>query len=302
MSSPLYYDLNTELRKRFGCRVQKISLDAGLSCPNRDGRIGTGGCIYCNSSGSGTGASEKMTLKEQIAGGKEFLRRRYHSEKFIAYFQSFSNTYARPEKLRAIYSEALDDRDIAGLAIGTRPDCADEDVLDVIAEFSRKTYVYIEYGLQSVHDRTLNIINRGHDFSVFVDAVHRTRARGIEVCAHVILGLPGEKREDMLNTARTLACLDIQGIKIHLMYVSRGTALEGLYEKGIYKCLGRDEYAEIAGEFLALLPPTMVIHRLTGDPHKNELVAPLWALDKQAVRDTIESTMRRKGLRQGKNY
>lgn len=296
MSSPPYLDLNTFLRNRFGCRVQKISLDAGLGCPNRDGRVGTGGCIYCNLLGSGTGAGARQDMEEQLESGKKFLRRRYKARKFIAYFQSFSNTYGPVDRLESLYRRALAVPDIVGLAIGTRPDCVPDEVLDMIARLSRETYVYMEYGLQSIHDRTLQRINRGHDYNAFLDALGRTRARGIDVCVHVILGLPGETAADMLATARAIAALDIQGIKIHLLYVSRGTILHELFLRGEYKCLELGEYAEIMCEFLSVLPEGMVIHRITGDPHKDEVIAPLWSLDKQSVRDEIERKLReRKG-------
>jgi hypothetical protein len=302
MSSLPYYDLNRALRKRFGCRVQKISLDAGLTCPNRDGSIGRGGCIYCNARGSGTGASSSLSITEQLAEGKAFIRRRYKAEKFIAYFQSFSNTYAPVEKLRALYEEALAVSDIVGLAIGTRPDCVGDAVLNLLADFNARTSITVEYGLQSVHNRTLERINRGHTFEVFKDSVEKTRARGIDVCVHVILGLPGEGKDEMMATAEALGAMDIQAVKIHLLYVVQGTKLHELYGMGKYRCLDRGQYAETAAEFLSLLPPGVVIHRLTGDPHPSELVAPLWALEKQANLQAIRETLQKKNLWQGKNY
>ena len=297
-----YNDLNSALRERFGCRVQKITIDAGLTCPNRDGTVSYGGCIYCNARGSGTGASAHASITEQITSAKPFLRRRYKAEKFIAYFQSFSNTYGPIDTLRALYEEACVVDDIIGLAIGTRPDCADDDVLDLLAEMNRKTYLSVEYGLQSIRDHTLELINRGHTAATFREAVNRTRARGIEVCTHVILGLPGENMDDMLATASAVGEMDIQGIKIHLMYVIRGTRLHRMYEDGGYQCLNRDEYIDILCEFLALLPPDMVIHRLTGDPHRDELVAPLWALEKNANLKMIRDMMSIRTLRQGMLY
>lgn len=302
MSRPLYRDLNTALRERFGCRVQKISLDAGLSCPNRDGKTGRGGCIYCNPLGSGTGRSASQTIREQIETGKEFLRRRYKAQKFIAYFQSFSNTYAPTERLSAIYREALSAPDIVGLAVGTRPDCVDGAVLDLLSELNRETYLSVEYGVQSVHDSTLQSINRGHSFAAFEEALSQTRRRQIEVCVHVILGLPGESAEDMLRTAKTLAGLDIQAIKIHLLYIVRGTPLHKMYEEGRYRPLEREAYAEIVSEFLSLLPPEMIVHRLTGDPHPGELIAPRWALEKQNNLDAIHRAMHTGRKYQGKNY
>ena len=302
MSRPLYRDLNTALREHFGCRVQKISLDAGLTCPNRDGSVGLGGCIYCNPLGSGTGRSATESIAEQITAGKTALMRRYKASKFIAYFQSFSNTYAPPDKLAALYREALADPDIVGLAIGTRPDCVTDEVLDLLNELNTKTYLSIEYGLQSAHDATLQVINRGHTFTDFEKALNKTRGRGIDVCVHVILGLPGENKSDMLETARLLAQMDIQAVKIHLLYVVRDTLLHKMYEEGRYQCLDRDAYADITGEFLALLPPGVIIHRLTGDPHPAELIAPLWALEKQRNLDAIHQLMRQRDLWQGKKF
>lgn len=302
MSSPLYRDLNTALRERFGCRVQKISLDAGLTCPNRDGRVGFGGCIYCNSLGSGTGASRSQSITSQLESGKNFLRQRYKAQKFIAYFQSFSNTYAPLEQLRNLYEEALAVSDIVGLTMGTRPDCVDEPVLDLLTELSERTYVLMEYGLQSIHNRTLNLINRGHTSETFIDAVTRTRARGLEICVHVILGLPGEDKADMLDTARALGQMDIQAIKIHLLYVIQNTPLHRLYEEGAYRCLNREAYVDIVCDFLSLLPPHVIIHRLTGDPHYGELVAPLWTLEKQSNLQAIRETLRKRHIWQGKTY
>ena len=297
-----YNDLNSALRARFGCRVHRIAIDAGLTCPNRDGAVGVGGCIYCNDRGSGTGASVNSSITDQIRAAQPFLRRRYRAEKFIAYFQSFSNTYAPVDTLRAMYEEALALEDIVGLAIGTRPDCAGDDVLDLLAGLGGRTYLLVEYGLQSIHDRTLELINRGHTAGDFRDAVGRTRSRGIDVSVHVILGLPGEDRDDMLETARSLAGMDIQGIKIHLMYVIRGTELHRMFENGSYRCLTRDEYVDIVCDFLALLPSKIVIHRLTGDPHPDELTSPQWALEKTANLQAIREALRERDLWQGKFY
>jgi len=302
MFRPLYRDLNTALRERFGCGVQKISLDAGLTCPNRDGRVGFGGCIYCNRLGSGTGASRHHSITSQLESGKAFLRQRYKAQKFIAYFQSFSNTYAPIGELRTLYEEALAVRDIVGLTIGTRPDCVEDPVLDLMAELSERTYIVMEYGLQSIHDRTLNLINRGHTFETFLDAVARTRARGLEICVHVILGLPREDKADMLETARALGQMDIQAIKIHLLYVIHNTPLHRLYQEGAYRCLSREAYVDLVCNFLSLLPPHVVIHRLTGDPHQAELVAPLWALEKQANLQAIREALQKRYIWQGKTY
>jgi radical SAM protein (TIGR01212 family) len=230
------------------------------------------------------------------------LRRRYKAHKFIAYFQSFSNTYASLEELERLYSEALAVEDVVGLAIGTRPDCVDDNVLDMLEHLNQRTYLWIEYGLQSIHDRTLEMLNRGHDVAAFLDAVERTRRRGLAICVHIIVGLPYEDRADMLTTARRLGTLDIQGVKIHLLYVIRGTTLAELFQRGEYHCLSREEYVDIVCEFLALLPPQLVIHRLTGDPRPDELLAPKWALDKHANLQAIRDTLQDRDLWQGKFF
>ncbi|MGV8074710.1 MAG: TIGR01212 family radical SAM protein [Syntrophobacteraceae bacterium] len=301
MINNLYRDYNSYLREQFGCRVQKISLDAGLTCPNRDGSKGVQGCIYCNDQGSGTGAARRgRSISEQIEEAKPYLAKRYKAKAFLGYFQSYTNTYASLPVLRRLYGEALADPDIVGLSIGTRPDCISNEILDHLAELSRSRLIWIEYGLQSAHDETLLRIRRGHTVEAFVDSVQRTRLRNIPICAHVILGLPGEGREKMLETARFLASQDIQAVKIHLLYVVRGTKLDEWLQCGKYKCLTRDEYISIVAEFLSFLPSHLIIQRLTGDPHPEELRAPAWALEKRQNREAIHSHMRRCGLYQGK--
>lgn len=300
MSLLTYNDFNSYLRRLFGCRVQKISLDAGMTCPNRDGTSGFGGCIYCNARGSGTGASQRsQSIAEQIQQGKTFLARRYHATKFLAYFQSFSNTYAPLSTLRRLYGEALADPDVVGLAIGTRPDCVSEAVLDHLRDLSRDRLIWLEYGLQSANDASLARIRRGHTATDFADAVHRTAARNIPVCAHVILGLPGEDRAAMMSTARFLAALPVQAVKIHLLYVVKGTTLEEWYRKGDYHPLTRTDYVSLVSEFLTLLPPQLIIQRLTGDPHPDELVAPLWAMEKGENLRAVQSYMNEHHMRQG---
>lgn len=295
-----YYDLNTYLRNRFGCRVQKISLDAGLSCPNRDGTLSSAGCIYCNQRGSGTGAFGKgLSITDQILTGMENLGRRYKAEKFIAYFQSFSNTCAPVETLKQLYDEALAVEGVVGLAVGTRPDCVSEDILSLLKTCAEKTLVWVEYGLQSAHDDTLARINRGHDFAAFCSAVTATKKKGIPVCVHVILGLPGETRTQMVETAKILAGINIDGLKIHLLYVIRGTRLEEMHQNGEYACLSQPDYVDIVCDFLAHTPGHVVIQRLTGDPHPEELVAPDWALRKAETLLLIQESLEKRNLRQG---
>ncbi|MFZ0133012.1 MAG: TIGR01212 family radical SAM protein [Desulfobacterales bacterium] len=296
-----YNDYTTYLRSIYGCRVQKISVDAGLTCPNRDGTLSTGGCIYCNDRGSGTGAhAGGLSITDQLLAGKAALSRRYKAKKFIAYFQSFSNTYAPVARLRRLYGEALAVDDIVGLAIGTRPDCASDPVLDLLAGYAADHLVWIEYGLQSAHDATLALINRGHDAACFRKAVTAAHARGLNVCAHVILGLPTEGRAEMLETACFLADLPVLGVKLHLLYVVRGTALERLYRAGDYRCLSQAAYVDLVCDFLERLPARMVIQRLTGDPHRAELVAPLWSLRKRETLDLIAAVFAQRDSWQGR--
>ena len=298
-----YLDFNTYLRGIFGCRVQKITVDAGLGCPNRDGTISTGGCIYCNPRGSGTSAHARgLGIGEQILQGKAALQRRYKAKKFLVYFQAFTNTYAPAASLRRLYDEALGISDIVGLAIGTRPDCISEAVLEMLTEYARRHMIWLEYGLQSSHDHTLTLINRGHDFRCFEEAVAATRHRGLNICAHVILGLPGETRNQMLETARRVAAMNIQGIKLHLLYVIRGTKLEALFRQGKFRCLSRGEYAELVCDVLEVLPPDMVIQRLTSDPHPQELVAPAWSLRKTETLALIHRIMDTRGSFQGRLF
>ncbi|MBM4274962.1 MAG: TIGR01212 family radical SAM protein [Deltaproteobacteria bacterium] len=300
MSALPYLDLNTHLRRRFGQRVQKITLDAGLTCPNRDGRVGVGGCLYCNPRGSGTGAwARGMSISRQMEEGIARLGRRYGAKKFIAYFQSFSNTYAPVEKLQALYREALAFPQVVGLSVGTRPDCLPDAVLDLLANIARERLVWLELGLQSAHDATLALLNRGHDVACFTEAVARAAARDLEVVPHVILGLSGEGPEEIAATAAYLAGLPIQGVKIHLLYVIRGSGLASLYEAGKYQCLTETEFVARVVDFVELLPPHVVIHRLTGDPHPEEFLAPAWCLDKARVLKLIREEFARRGSRQG---
>lgn len=295
-----YYDFNTYLKQKFGQRIHKITVDAGFTCPNRDGSVSAGGCIYCNAKGSGTGFhAQGVSVTEQLERAKSYIIKRYKATKFLAYFQAYTNTYAPLSKLKSIYDEALAVKDIIGLSIGTRPDCVNDDVLDLFGSYAQTHLVWMEYGLQSSHDRTLKLINRGHDLACFVDALKRSKQRGLSVCAHVILGLPGETRADMLATADFLADMHIDGVKLHLLYVIKDTPLAEMYNAGHYACLTMPQYVETVGLFLARLPKTTVIQRLTADPHPAELVAPNWAMQKKEIRDSIDSFMFQENLSQG---
>ena len=234
--------------------------------------------------------------------GKKFLTRRYKAKKFLAYFQSFSNTYAPIDKLKRLYDQALAVEDIVGLSIGTRPDCVDRPVLELLQDYARHHLIWLEYGLQSASDKTLEFINRGHDVRCFANAVRATQNRGIKICAHVILGLPGESRSDILHTARTISDLGIDGVKLHLLYVVKGTPLETLYGLGNYSCLEQQAYIDLVCDFLERIPPGMVIQRLTGDPHPEELVAPQWSLNKSETLQKINEALEIRDTWQGKFY
>lgn len=299
MSERRYNTFSEELKRLFGCRVHRISVDAGFTCPNRDGTVGTGGCIYCGGEGSGSfGIARGLSVAEQLEDGKEVMVRKYKAGKFIAYFQPFSNTYGPVEKLARLYDEALAVKDIVGLIVGTRPDCLPPETLDLLAGYALRTWFWLELGFQSPHDRTLRFINRGHNFAVFQSAVECCRERGIRLCAHVILGLPGESRDEMLATAGILNSLGIEGVKLHLLHVMRGTMLAGMYERGEIRVMERDDYIGLVCDFLELLDPKVSIQRLTGDGGR-DLVAPLWSLAKFEVLNAIDVELERRGSRQG---
>lgn len=302
MIQPPYRTFSSFLRERFGQRVQKITLDAGLSCPHRDDEK-RGGCIYCNARGSGTGAFSRGTgLKGQIETQMQAMARRYKAKAFIAYFQSYSNTHADLHTLKALYDAILPYSGIVGLAIGTRPDCIDEDKLALISSYASDRLVWMEYGLQSARDQTLKLINRGHDVETFMRAVELTSAFGLRICAHVIIGLPGEGMDDFLATARLVSSLPVTDIKIHMLYIAKGTALEHMYRKGRYAPMDLEFYAQAAACFIAHLREDIVVQRITGDPHVDELAAPAWALDKRRVLDAVHREMGLKHLRQGSRY
>lgn len=295
-----YNAFSDELKRLFGCRVQRISVDAGFSCPNRDGALDSEGCIFCGGHGSGShGITRTLTVADQIEDGKEIMRRKYKARRFLAYLQAFSNTHAPLDFLGRLYAEALSVPDVAGLIIATRPDCLSEGVLDLLSEVNRETYLWLELGLQSMHDRTLLRINRRHDHACSVDAIQRSNDRGLRVCAHAILGLPGETREEMLAMAGELNRLGVAGVKLHLLHVMKGTRLAEMYARGEVLLLERDEYAGLVCDFLELLDPRILIHRLTGDGGHDNLVAPLWSLKKFEVLNLIDAELERRGTRQG---
>lgn len=298
-----YYYLNHYLKKRFGGRVKKIAIDAGFTCPNRDGTLGFGGCIFCSGKGSGdTGGSREMAIEDQIALGMAYHEKRYGIRRFIVYFQAFTNTYGGPGYLRGLYERAIQDDRVVGLSIATRPDCLGEGVLDVLEDLNRKKPVWVELGLQTVHDRTAELIGRRFDLSCFDQAVENLRKRDLETICHIILGLPGENREDMVQTARYVSHSGVQGIKLQLLHVLEGTVLADMFRRGEFTLMDRDEYVGTVVDCLEVISPDMVIHRLTGDGLKDSLIGPLWSLDKIGVLQDIEKELVRRDTWQGKKY
>ncbi|HWQ89707.1 MAG TPA: TIGR01212 family radical SAM protein [Desulfitobacteriaceae bacterium] len=296
-----YHSFNWHLRTVFGEKVFKVPLDAGFTCPNRDGTLGQEGCIYCSARGSGDFAGEKkLSLPEQFEQSRKMMNKKWLQAKYIAYFQAYTNTYASVERLRELYSQVLDLPGVVGLAVATRPDCLAPDVLAYLEELNRSTYLWVELGLQSIHQKSLDWIGRGHDYAAFCLAVEELRKRRIRVCAHIILGLPGESRTDMLATARALAQLPLQGIKLHLLHILQGTPLAEIYQKKPFPLLTAEEYAALIVDILELLPAGMTIQRLTGDGPPDDLLAPLWSRKKWEVLNAIDAELKRRDSWQGK--
>ena len=299
-----YYSLNRYLRETFGEKVYKLALDGGMTCPNRDGTLGTRGCIFCYAGGSGDFAEGRCaSLSEQLGRAKSRIRRKTGAEKFIAYFQSYTNTYAPTEYLEALFTEAISEPSVAALSIGTRPDCLPDRVVALLARLNRIKPVWVELGLQTIHGVTAEHIRRGYPLSVYEDALLRLKAAGLTVIVHVILGLPGESREMMLETIGYLGGQHRpDGIKLQLLHVLEGTDLAGEYRAGRFRTMEMDEYFDILFACLQRLPPDMVIHRLTGDGPKRSLIAPLWTGDKKRVLNTMNRELERRDIRQGSEY
>ena len=297
----LYYDLKSYWRNMFGCNVHKLAIDAGFTCPNRDGHVSTGGCIYCDGRGSRLRQKGNLpSVAEQIASGKKYYSAQ--ASKFIAYFQTFTNTYAPVDKLRKIFDEALAQDDVIGLSIGTRPDCLGPDVIELLSGYAKKCHIWVELGLQSVHNKTLQFINRGHNFQQFLDAVNALAGHGLNICVHIIIGLPGENDEDALITAKTIASLPINGIKIHSLLALEGTALGEMYKKGTVSMMIKDKYVSLTADVLEILPPKMVIQRLTADGYRDIFLAPDWAMNKLDVLNSINKELERRNTFQGRYF
>ena len=313
-----YFACNFHLRQRFGRRVQKVSIDAGFTCPNVDGTVATGGCTFCdNRSFSPSRRLPRANILGQIDQSIARMRVRYRKcHDYLAYFQPATNTYAPVEKLRAVYDAALSHPQVVGLVIGTRPDCVPDEVLDLLQEIANSTtssrdptgrrhngtYVSVEYGMQTIHDRSLDWMNRGHHHDAMLDAVERSRGRGFEVGAHVMLGLPGESHEDMLATAREVGRLGIDLVKIHNLYCVKNTPLADQVARGEVRLMERDEYVNTLVDFIELLPPTTIVDRISGDAPPDYFIGPLWSLDKPAVKEAVLAEFARRETWQGHKW
>ena len=294
-----YYSLNEYLQKTFGEKVYKISLNGGMTCPNRDGALGSRGCIFCSEGGSGEfAACGMLPVKEQIEQAKRRIAQKSDCRRFIAYFQPFTNTYAPVDYLRGIFEEAIKPDEIVALSIATRPDCLGEDVLGLLCELNSIKPVWVELGLQTVHESSAEYIRRGYPLRVYDEAARRLREMGINVITHIILGLPNESREMMLQSVR-YAGERSDGIKLQLLHVLKGTDLLNDYRRGSFETLSLDEYADLLCDCIEALPPNVVIHRLTGDGDKKLLVAPMWSADKKRVLNTIQKALRDRDVTQG---
>lgn len=287
-----YLSFNKYLKDKFGQKVYKISLDGGFTCPNRDGKTGTRGCIFCSKGGSGDFAeSREMSITEQIENGKKRVEKKIKSGKYIAYFQAFTNTYAPVEILRQKYEEAINHSDIVALSIATRPDCLGDDVLRLLDEMNKIKPVFVELGLQTIHQKSAKYIRRGYDLSVYDKAVRDLKKIGVNVVVHVILGLPNESENDMLETVKYVCESGANGIKLQLLHVIDGTDLAKDYEKGLFKTLEFDEYVNLIVKCVKIIPKDIIIHRLTGDGAKKDLIAPLWSADKKRVLNAINKAL-----------
>lgn len=298
-----YFGYNFFLRQRFGCRVHKVSLDAGMTCPNVDGTVATGGCTFCdNRSFSPSRRLPRQTIAEQLEEGMRRVGRWFGVDKFLAYFQPATNTYAPVARLRPLYEAALAHPQVVGMAIGTRPDCVPDDVLDLLAEIAGRTYLSVEYGMQTMHDRSLDWMNRGHRHDAFLDAMARSQGRGFEICVHVILGLPGESHGDMLATARELARLRPDAVKLHNLYAVKNTPLAEQVERGEVRLMERADYVRTLVDFLELLPPDCVVERISGEAPPDYFIGPAWCLDKPAIRRAIDAEFTNRDTWQGKLF
>jgi radical SAM protein (TIGR01212 family) len=298
-----YRSFNGVLKDTFGARVYKIGLRLDFTCPNRDGRVAVGGCTYCNNASHTPGDYRpRASVSEQLEGGADAIFRRHRAEKYIAYFQSFSNTYDSPERLEKLYREALAFPGVVGLSISTRPDCLPDDVLDLLEAISRETYLWLEIGLESMNERTLRWINRGHGLREYVDAVERCKKRSLRLCTHLIFGFPDDSHEQIVQTAALMNRLNVDGVKLHNLHVIKHTALEKFYRDGHFAIFSEHQYVALVVDFLERLNPATVVHRLTGETYRAITVAPEWSINKIGVHNAIQRELEARDTWQGRLY
>ena len=298
-----YHTWNYYLRNTFGEKIFKVSINAGFTCPNIDGKVAYGGCTYCSKEGSGDFAGNpKDDLIKQFKEIKEMMLKKWPNAKYIGYFQAYTNTYAPLDVLKEKYETILDQEDVVGLSISTRPDCLEDDVVEYLSELNERTNLWVELGLQTIHDSTSKIINRGHDYKTFLEGVEKLKAKNIKIVVHIINGLPGEDYNMMMETAKAVADLNIHGIKIHLLHVIKDTPMARMLEKNMMTLMTQEEYVNLVCDQLEILPPEMIIHRLTGDGKKEDLVGPLWSLKKWEVLNAIDDTLKSRDSYQGIKY
>ncbi|MGM9929917.1 MAG: TIGR01212 family radical SAM protein [Bacillus sp. (in: firmicutes)] len=298
-----YHTWNYHLRQTFGHKVFKVALDGGFDCPNRDGTVAHGGCTFCSMAGSGDFAGNRVDpIEIQFEEIKGKMHQKWRDGKYMAYFQAYTNTHAPLEVLKEKFEPALQQEGVIGLSIATRPDCLPDDVVEYLAELNERTYLWVELGLQTVHEKTANIINRAHDYETYVKGVEKLRKHNIRICTHIINGLPLETTDMMMETAREVAKLDVQGIKIHLLHLLKGTAMVKQYEKGLLQFLSFEEYIKLVVDQLEILPPEMIVHRITGDGPIDLMIGPMWSVNKWEVLNAIDAELKRRNSWQGKLY
>lgn len=296
-----YYSLNRYLQEQFGEKLYKLSLSAGCTCPNRDGTLDTRGCIFCSAGGSGDFAEKPHgSVHEQIERAKAQVQKKFKGDHYIAYFQSYTNTYGDASRLFSIFEEAVQEDCVRAISIATRPDCLSDEILEMLKKLQAQKPVFVELGLQTIHERSAAFIRRGYPLSVYDEAVKKLNKIGVRVVTHIILGLPGETKKQMLDTVRYVGGSGVHGVKLQLLHVLRGTDLEKLYQQGVFQTMNLKEYVDLLCDCIELLPPNIVIHRLTGDASKKLLVAPQWSADKKRVLNTIQQAFRDRNIKQGK--
>lgn len=298
-----YHTWSRHLKDTFGCKIAKVALDAGFDCPNRDGTVAHGGCTFCSVAGSGDFAGDRVdAIEVQFAEIKERSQRKWKDAKYMAYFQAYTNTHAPLPVLKEKFEAALAQEGVVALSIATRPDCLPDDVVEYLAELNERTYLWVELGLQTVHESTAKLVNRAHDFECYKEGVDKLRKHNINICSHIINGLPGETEEMMMETAQAVAELDVQGLKIHLLHLLTGTPMVKQYEKGKLVFLTKEEYINLVVDQLEIMPPQMIIHRITGDGPIESLIGPMWSVTKWEVLNGIDVELERRNSWQGKKH